>query len=196
MPRRPDEIRVVLVSECAASDGADNYGASDHALFDATTLEAFVAAGLPCSSVSELRDRGIYLTVAIRHPKTATGIRATTVKQFAPTPAEELSQLRNVCVYLLMGDVAIAAINHIARARTGRRVIPAGSTYRIRGGTYKLDGIRVLPSYLQAGPAWYIEASKREMIAEDISTALRIAGVNPRDVPSSVAARGGVPRLP
>jgi uracil-DNA glycosylase len=181
MPRRPDQIRVVLVSECAASDDADNYGASDHASFDATTLEAFAAAGLPCSSVSELRDRGIHPTVAIRHPKTATGIRATTVKQFAPTLAEELSQLPNVCVYLLMGDAAIAAINHIARARTGRRVIPAGSTYRIRGGTYKLNGIRVLPSYLQAGPAWYIEASKREMIVEDISTALRIAGVNPRE---------------
>jgi hypothetical protein len=70
-------------------------------------------------------------------------------------------------------------MNHIARARTGRRVIPAGSTYRIRGGTYMLDGVRLLPSYLQAGPAWYIEATKRQMIAEDISTALRIAGINP-----------------
>ena len=179
MPRRPEQVRVALVSECAAADDADNYGASDHALFDITTLEAFAAAGLPCSSVSELRDRGIYLTVAIRHPKTAVAIRAATVKQFAPTLAEELAQLPNVCVYLLMGDVAIAAINHIARARTGRRVIPAGSIYRIRGGPYTLDGIRVLPSYLQAGPAWYIEATKREMIAEDISTALHIAGLKP-----------------
>jgi uracil-DNA glycosylase len=168
MPRQPEQIRIVLVSECAAADDADNYGASDHAVFDATTLEAFAAAGLQCSSVSELRVRGIYLTVAIRHPKAAAGIRAATVKQFAPTLAEELALLLNVRVYLLMGDVAIAAVNHIARARTGRRVIPAGSTYRIRGGTYTLDGIRVLPSYLQAGQAWYIEASKREMIAEDI----------------------------
>jgi uracil-DNA glycosylase len=179
VPRRAEQIRVVLVSECAAADDADNYGASPHAMFDATTLEAFAAAGLRCSSVIELGDRGIHLTVAIRHPKTAAGIRASTVKQFAPILAEELAQLPHVCVYLLMGDVAIAAMNHIARARTGRRVIPAGSTYRIRGGTYMLDGIRLLPSYLQAGPAWYIEATKRQMIAEDISTALRIAGINP-----------------
>jgi hypothetical protein len=42
-----------------------------------------------------------------------------------------------------------------------------------------LDGIRLLPSYLHAGPAWYIETTKRQMIAEDISTALRIAGIKP-----------------
>jgi hypothetical protein len=78
-----------------------------------------------------------------------------------------------------MGDVAIAAVNDIARRRTGRRVVPAGSTYRIRGGEYLLDGIRVLPSYLQAGPAWYLEASKRRMIAEDLALALRLAGIAP-----------------
>jgi hypothetical protein len=179
MPARPEHVRMVLVSECSAADDADNYGASDDASFDITTLAAFAVAGLPCSSVSELRDRGIHLTVAIRHPKTAATVRASTVKRFAPVLAAELATLPNVRVYVLMGGVAIAAVNHIARERTGRRVIPAGSTYRIRGGTYVLEGIRVLPSYLQAGPAWYVEAGKRQMIAEDLSLALRIAGITP-----------------
>ena len=176
-PTHPERVRMVLVSECAAADDADNYGASDHASFDITTLAAFAAAGLPCSSVSELRDRGIHLTVAIRHPKTAAGIRASTVKRFAPVLAAELASLPNVRAYALMGDVAIAAVNDIARQRTGRRVIPPGSPYRIRGGTYVLDGIRALPTYLQAGPAWYVEAGKRRMIAEDLSLALGIAGI-------------------
>jgi uracil-DNA glycosylase len=101
------------------------------------------------------------------------------VQQFAPILAEELGRLPSACVYLLMGDVATAAINHIARGRIGRRVVPACSTYRIRGGTYTLEGIRLLPSYLQVGPVWYIEATKRQTIAEDISTALRIAGIGP-----------------
>lgn len=99
------------------------------------------------------------------------------MKQYAATLADELAQMPNARVYVLMGDVAIAAVNNIARQRTGQRVIPAGSTYRIRGGTYTLDGIRVIPSYLQAGPAWYVEASKRQMIAEDLAAALRIAGI-------------------
>lgn len=176
-PTRPEQVRIVLVSECAAADDADNYGASDHSSFDITTLAAFASAGLPCSSVSELRDRGIHLTVAIRHPKTAASVRASTVKRFAPVLAAELARLPNVFVYVLMGDVAIAAVNDIARERTGRRVIPPGSTYRIRGGTYMFEGIRVLPSYLQAGPAWYVEAGKRRMIAEDLSLALSIAGI-------------------
>jgi hypothetical protein len=176
---QPERVRIVVVSECAAADDADNYGASDHALFDVTTLEAFAAAGLRCSSVSALCDRGIHLTVAIRHPKTAPVIRASTVKRFAPVLEAELAAFPNVAVYALMGDVAIAAVNDIARRRTGHRVVPAGSTYRIRGGEYVLDGIRVLPSYLQAGPAWYVEASKRRMIAEDLALAVRLAGLAP-----------------
>lgn len=178
MPTRPEQVRMVLISECAAADDADNYGGSDHASFDVTTLAAFAAAGLPCSSVRELRDRGIHLTVAIRHPKTASTIRASTVKRFAPVLATELAMLPNVRVYVLMGEVAIAAVNDIARERTGRRVIPSGATYRIRGGSYMLEGTRVLPSYLQAGPAWYIEAGKRQMIAEDLACALGIAGIS------------------
>jgi hypothetical protein len=88
-----------------------------------------------------------------------------------------LATLPNVFVYVLMGDVAITAVNEIARERTGQRVIPPGSTYRIRGGRYVLDGIRVLPSYLQAGPAWYVEAGKRRMNADDLSLSLSIAGI-------------------
>jgi hypothetical protein len=32
----------------------------------------------------------------------------------------------------------------------------------------------VFPSYLQAGPSFFIEKSKRRMIAEDIANALRL----------------------
>jgi hypothetical protein len=54
------------------------------------------------------------------------------------------------------------------------RVIPAGSTYKIRGGDYRFRGRRVFPSYLQVGPSFNIEKSKRRMIAEDIAAALSL----------------------
>ena len=73
-----------------------------------------------------------------------------------------------------MGDVAIKAINYIAKRAGKGRVIPAGSTYRIRGQKYCFQGKRVFPSYLQAGPSFFIEKSKRKMIAQDIATALRL----------------------
>ena len=52
--------------------------------------------------------------------------------------------------------------------------IPAGSTYKNRGPEYTFRGVRAFPSYLQAGPSFFIEKSKRRMIAEDIAAALRL----------------------
>ena len=88
--------------------------------------------------------------------------------------ADEIALLPSVRVYVLMGDVAIKALNYIAKRSGEPRVIPAGSTYRIRGPAYTFRGVRSLPSYLQAGPAFFIEKSKRKMIAEDIAAALKL----------------------
>ncbi len=60
-----------------------------------------------------------------------------------------------------MGDVAIQALNHVAARAGESRVIPASSTYKIRTGKYFFRGIRAFPSYLQAGPSFFIEKSKR-----------------------------------
>jgi hypothetical protein len=75
-----------------------------------------------------------------------------------------------------MGDVAIQAVNSIAKRNHEPRVIPAGSTYKIRGGEFSFRGARAFPSYVQAGPAFFVEKSKRRMIAEDIARALALAG--------------------
>ena len=73
-----------------------------------------------------------------------------------------------------MGDAAIKSINYLAKRAGEKRVIPAGSTYKIRGNEYFFKGRRAFPSYLQAGPSFFIEKSKRRMIAEDISEALKL----------------------
>jgi hypothetical protein len=73
-----------------------------------------------------------------------------------------------------MGDVAIKAVNYIALEAGEGRVIPAGSTYKIRGQKYFFRGKRAFPSYLQAGPSFFIEKSKRKMIAQDIAAALSL----------------------
>ncbi|WP_152031648.1 uracil-DNA glycosylase [Longilinea arvoryzae] len=48
------------------------------------------------------------------------------------------------------------------------------STYKLRGQTFTYRGRRVFPSYLQAGPSFFIEKSKRRMIAEDLKAALAL----------------------
>jgi uracil-DNA glycosylase len=86
---------------------------------------------------------------------------------------EELALFPKAKVFMLMGDVAIKGLNEIARRHGAPRVIPSGSTYKIRGQEYWYKGVRVFPSYLQAGPSFFIEKSKRRMIAEDINRALK-----------------------
>lgn len=75
---------------------------------------------------------------------------------------------------MLMGDVAIKALNYIAQRVGAARVIPATPTYKLRGQKFHFQGKRVFPSYLQAGPSFFIEKSKRKMIAEDISAVLHL----------------------
>jgi len=75
-----------------------------------------------------------------------------------------------------MGDVAIKAVNYVAARAGQKRVIPAGPTYKIRGTEYRFRDGRAFPSYLQAGPSFFIEKTKRAMIAEDIAAALALVG--------------------
>ena len=170
----PQQISIVLISEAAAVDPKDGYYAPGEPLFARTTLQAFNDAGAGVSSIQEILDLGVYLTTAVKCAKTAYAIRTDTVKQCATLLGEELALFPNVKAYLLMGDVAIRALNTVARRAGEKRVIPAGSTYKIRGEPYFFRGRRAFPSYLQAGPSFFIEKSKRRMIAEDIAAALRI----------------------
>ncbi len=171
----PSRISVVLVSEAAPLRTEDGYYASNRAAFAQTTLQAFRDAGLDAAGVADLIERGVYLTTAVKCAKTAYGIRTATVAACSELLAREVALFPRVRAFLLMGDVAIKAVNAIARRAGEGRVIPAGSTYKLRGPAYAWRGARVFPSYLQAGPSFYIEASKRRMIAEDIAAALALA---------------------
>ncbi len=171
---RPEVISTMLISEAAPPDPADHYYAMGNPLFAQTTVQAFQDAGTDVSSIQEILDLGVYLTTAVKCGKTGYGIKAATIRECSHILEQELSLFPNIQVYLLMGDVAIKALNYIAGRASQPRVIPAGSTYKIRGQAYYFQGKRAFPSYLQAGPSFFIEKSKRRMIAEDIAAALSL----------------------
>lgn len=172
----PGEISIVLISEAAPADLGDYYYAGGTPLFESTTVQAFQDAGAQVASIRDIVGLGVYLTTAVKCGKTGYGIKAGTIKECSRILEQELALFPNVGAFLLMGDVAIKALNYIAGRAGEGRVIPAGSTYKIRGGQFFFRGKRAFPSYLQAGPSFFIEKSKRRMIAEDIAAALRIAG--------------------
>jgi len=170
----PDKIAIVMISEAAPADINDYYYAAGDSLFQQTTVQAFNDAGANVSSIGDILDLGVYLTTAVKCGKPGYGIKTNPVKECSLLLERELDLFPNVRAFMLMGDVAIKAINTIA-ARVGEpRVIPAGSTYKIRGPEFFFRGKRCFPSYLQAGPSFFIEKSKRRMIAEDIAAALSL----------------------
>lgn len=168
----PAHILAVLISEAAPANPSDYYYAPSNPLFAHTTVQAFRDAGVPVTNVSDILHLGIYLTTAVKCGKTGYSIATQTTRTCSTLLKREIELFPNLRVLMLMGDVAIRAINDIAREDRQPRVIPAQSTYKIRGGQYYYQGIRALPSYLQAGPSFFIEKSKRRMIAQDIRTAL------------------------
>ena len=170
----PDAVSIMLISEAAPVDPIDYYYAEGNPLFQETTVEAFRDAGADVSSIEDIMGLGVYLTTAVKCAKRGYNIKAGPIQECSLILEQELALFPNVRAFLLMGDVAIRAINYIARRSGEGRVIPAGSTYKIRGQEYSFRGRRAFPSYLQAGPSFFIEKSKRRMIAEDIAGALHL----------------------
>jgi len=170
----PRMVSMIMVSEAAPADSIDYYYAGGEAAFERTTLEAFREAGEEMASFKEILEMGVYLTSAVKCAKTGYGIRAGTIRECSLILEQELALFPNTKVILCMGDVAIKALNTIAKRAGGGGVIPAGSTYKIRGGEFYFREIRVYPSYLQVGPSFGIEKSKRRMIAEDIAAGLAL----------------------
>jgi uracil-DNA glycosylase len=76
-----------------------------------------------------------------------------------------------------MGDTAVRSMNYVAALQSGQKIIPGGSTYKIRKQELYHGGKRYFPSYLQTGRSYLIEKSKRDMIAEDLRQALQIIRV-------------------
>jgi uracil-DNA glycosylase len=170
----PVKVKLIMIAECAPLLAADYFYSKGKSLFAETTLQALQDAGEKVTAIDDLMGLGIYLTTAVKCGKKDYSIAKDTIRSCSVLLEQELALFQNKKVILLMGDTAIYAINCIAKRNGQSRPIPVGSTYKIRGGTYEYNGVRLFPSYLQAGPSFYIEKSKRRMIAEDIAAGLKL----------------------
>lgn len=161
-PANPDTVTVIMVAEAPPPRRADWM----------STVQAFRDAGEDVETLEDVEALGVYLTTAIKCGKADYAVSRPTVEACSHLLEEELGLFPLAQALLLMGDTAIKAVNAIAKRNHEPRPVPAGATYKIRGGDFEFRDMRVFPSYLQVGPAFYIEKSKRRMIAEDIAAAL------------------------
>lgn len=170
----PLMIKAMMINEVVPSDASqDFYGAPD-ADYLKTTIPLFQGAGAEVQSIQDILQMGIYITNAVKTPKTAYVIEKNSIENSLPYLESELSLFPNLKVIMLMGDVAKKAFNIITKKTTKKNVIPAISTYKLRTTEIYYKGIRVMPSYIMTGGNILIEKSKVKMATEDIAAMLEI----------------------
>lgn len=112
----PLTIKAVMINEVVPSDPSqDFYGAPD-ADYLKTTIPLFQGAGAKAVSIQDVLQMGIYITNAVKTPKTASAIEKSSIENSLPYLEAELSLFPNIKVIMLMGDVA-------KKAFTGHAVI-------------------------------------------------------------------------
>ena len=170
----PLTIKAIMINEVVPSDPVqDFYGAPD-ADYLKTTIPLLQGAGTAVSSIQDILQLGIYITNAVKAPKTEYVIDKSSIENSLPYLEAELSLFPNIKVIMLMGDVAKKAFNMIAKKSTKKNVIPAVSTYKLRNSEIYYKNIRVMPSYIMTGGNILIEKSKVTMAAEDVAVMLEI----------------------
>ena len=170
----PLMIKAIMINEVVPSDALqDFYGVPD-ADYLKTTIPLFQGTGAEVKSIQDILQMGIYITNAVKTPKTEYVIEKNSIEDSLPYLEAELSLFPNVKVIMLMGDVAKKSFNMITKKATRKNVIPAVSTYKLRTTEIYYKGIRVMPSYIMTGGNILIEKSKVAMATEDIATMLEI----------------------
>lgn len=165
----PERIRAILINEVVPSNPKDDFYGSQEAQYLASTVALFQKAGIDVNTAKDILELGIYITNAVKTPKSGYSIEKNMIEESLPYLNKELSLFPNIKVIMLMGDVSKKAINMIAKKETGKNAIPSISTYKLRNSEIFYKGIRLMPSYIMTGKNILIEKSKFQMAFEDLS---------------------------
>jgi len=170
----PETIRAIMINEVVPScPEEDFYGKQDSA-YMSTTIPLFRKAGIEVNSIQDILDHGIYITNAVKTPKSEYTVSKESIEDSLPYLEKELALFPNVKVIMLMGDVAKKAFNMISKKATKKNAVPSISTYKLRNTEIFYNGIRIMPSYIMTGQNILIEKSKFEMASKDIETMYRL----------------------
>lgn len=174
----PGKIRAIMINEVVPVDSDDDfYGKSDSA-YMSTTIPLFRKAGIEVNSIYEILNLGIYITNAVKMPKSEYAVSKESIEESLPYIEKELELFPNLQVVMLMGDVAKKAFNMISKKATGKNAVPSISTYKLRNTEIFYKGWRILPSYIMTGQNLLIEKSKFQMASEDIALMYRLINDN------------------
>lgn len=170
----PETIQAIMINEVVPIDSDDDfYGKLDSA-YMSTTIPLFLHAGIEVNSIHDILNLGIYITNAVKTPKSEYAVSKESIEKSLPALEREMQLFPNLKVIMLMGDVAKKAFNIISKKESGKNAVPSISTYKLRNTEISYKGIRIIPSYIMTGQNILIEKSKFEMVAEDIATMYKL----------------------
>ncbi len=170
----PLTIKAIMINEVVPADPAQDFYGIAKADYLKTTIPLLQGAGAAINSIQDVLQMGIYITNAVKTPKTEYTIDKSSIEKSLPYLEAEIALFPNVKVIMLMGDVAKKAFNMITKKATKKNAVPAVSTYKLRNSEIFYQGIRVMPSYIMTGGNILIEKSKVTMATEDIAIMLEI----------------------
>lgn len=170
----PSTIKAILINEVVPSDASQDFYGAPGADYLKTTIPLMQGAGAQVTSIQDILQLGIYITNAVKTPKTDYAIDKSSIEKSLPYLEQELALFPNVKVIMLMGDVAQKAFNMITKKAAKKNVVPAISTYKLRNSQLYYGDIRIMPSYIMTGGNILIEKSKVTMATEDIAGMLEI----------------------
>ena len=164
-----EKIRAIMINEVVPVDSDDDFYVKPDSAYMSTTIPLFRKAGIEVKSIQDILNLGIYITNAVKTPKSEYVVSKDSIEESLPYLEKELELFPNLQVVMLMGDVAKKAFNLISKKATGKNAVPGISTYKLRNTEILHKGWRILPSYIMTGQNILIEKSKFKMASEDIA---------------------------
>ena len=102
----PLTIKAIMINEVVPSDPLQDFYGIPDADYLKTTIPLFQGAGTKVSSIQDILQKGIYITNAVKTPKSEYAIDKSNIENSLPYLQTELSLFPNLKVIMLMGDVA------------------------------------------------------------------------------------------
>ena len=170
----PEIIQTIMINEVVPSSPEEDFYGKPDSAYMSTTIPMFRKAGIEIGSVQDILNNGIYITNAVKTPKSEYAVSKESIEDSLPYLEKELALFPNAKVIMLMGDVAKKAFNMICKKATKKNSVPSISTYKLRNTEIFYKGIRIIPSYIMTGQNILIEKSKFEMASKDIETMYRL----------------------
>ena len=109
----PLTIKAIMINEVVPSDPLQDFYGIPDADYLKTTIPLLQGAGTEVTSIQDILKMGIYITNAVKTPKTEYTIDKSSIENSLPYLEAELSLFPNIKVIMLMGDVAKKAFNLI-----------------------------------------------------------------------------------